>query len=338
MEGSAQRVVAFVLPTEGPAREAIGWDIIRFMDIETVVDEYLYYLRIERGSSQNTVDEYSRDLEAYVAHLAELGVSDVDDIDSNAVIDFEVSLSKAGYAPASVKRKMSAVRGLHKFVLSEEYSKKSPIDALKLPKVPAKLPEVLSISEVSGMLDAMGCDGALQVRDKALLEVLYGCGLRASEACGLDVSDVHADDGFLIVMGKGSKERLVPISGMALEALASYCNEGARAELSMKAKYAKQDDLGAVYLNARGTRLTRQGLFGIVRKAGEAAGIESLHPHTLRHSFATHMLEGGADLRVIQQILGHSSISTTQIYTHVDRQHVREEYLSSHPRAKLHVT
>lgn len=308
------------------------------MDIETVVDEYLYYLRIERGSSQNTVDEYSRDLEAYVAHLAELGVSDVDDIDSNAVIDFEVSLSKAGYAPASVKRKMSAVRGLHKFVLSEEYSKKSPIDALKLPKVPAKLPEVLSISEVSGMLDAMDCDGALQVRDKALLEVLYGCGLRASEACGLDVSDVHADDGFLIVMGKGSKERLVPISGMALEALASYCNEGARAELSMKAKYAKQDDLGAVFLNVRGTRLTRQGLFGIVRKAGEAAGIESLHPHTLRHSFATHMLEGGADLRVIQQILGHSSISTTQIYIHVDRQHVREEYLSSHPRAKLHVT
>lgn len=303
------------------------------MDIETVIEEYLYYLRIERGSSQNTVDEYARDLKAYAEHLAKLGMADVDDVDANAVIDFEVSLSKAGYAPASVKRKMSAVRGLHKFVLSEEYSSKSPIDVLKLPKVPAKLPEVLSISDVSNMLDSMGCDGALQVRDKALMEVLYGCGLRASEACGLDMSRVHAEDGFLIVMGKGSKERLVPISGAALDALSAYCDGGARAELSMKAKRPSQEDLGAVFLNARGTRLTRQGLFGIVRKAGEAAGIESLHPHTLRHSFATHMLEGGADLRVIQQILGHSSISTTQIYTHVDRQHVREEYLSSHPRA-----
>lgn len=304
------------------------------MGIDEVIEEYIYYLRIERGASQNTVDEYTRDLEAYQDHLGTLGITDVEAIDSNSIIDFEISLSKEGYAPASVKRKMSAVRGLHKFILSEEYSDKLPIDVLKLPKVPQKLPDVLSIADVSSMLDMMDVETPLQVRDKALMEVLYGCGLRASEACGLDNSSLHLDDGFIVAMGKGSKERLVPISGTALEALDAYLYQGSRAQLSLKAKAPKQEDMGAVFLNARGGRLTRQGLFGIVRKAGEAAGIEALHPHTLRHSFATHMLEGGADLRVIQQILGHASISTTQIYTHVDRQHIREEYLASHPRAK----
>lgn len=304
------------------------------MGIDEVIEEYIYYLRIERGASQNTVDEYTRDLGAYQGHLAELGIASVEDIDSNAIIDFEVSLSKDGYAPASVKRKMSAVRGLHKFILSEEYSDKSPIDVLKLPKVPQKLPEVLSIADVGRMLDMMDVETPLQIRDKALMEVLYGCGLRASEACGLDSSGLHLEDGFIVAMGKGSKERLVPISGTALDALEAYLHQGARAQLSLKAKVPKQEDVGAVFLNARGGRLTRQGLFGIVRKAGEAAGIEELHPHMLRHSFATHMLEGGADLRVIQQILGHASISTTQIYTHVDRQHVREEYLAAHPRAQ----
>ena len=305
------------------------------MGIDEVIEEYIYYLRIERGASQNTVDEYSRDLGAYQDHLAALGISEVDAIDSNAIIDFEVSLSKGGYSPASVKRKMSAVRGLHKFILSEEYSDKSPIDVLKLPKVPQKLPEVLSIADVARMLDMMETETPLQVRDKALMEVLYGCGLRASEACGLDSASLHLEDGFLVAMGKGSKERLVPISGTALDALETYMYGGSRAQLSLKAKAPKQEDLGAVFLNARGGRITRQGLFGIVRKAGEAAGLDALHPHTLRHSFATHMLEGGADLRVIQQILGHASISTTQIYTHVDRQHVREEYLAAHPRAKV---
>lgn len=304
------------------------------MGIDEVIEEYIYYLRIERGASQNTVDEYTRDLEAYQDHLGALGITDVDAIDSNAIIDFEVSLSKDGYAPASVKRKMSAVRGLHKFILSEEYSDKSPIDALKLPKVPQKLPVVLSISDVASMLDMMEADTPLQIRDKALMEVLYGCGLRVSEACGLDSTSLHLDDGFIVAMGKGSKERLVPISGTALASLEAYLYQGARAELSLKAKVPKQGDIGAVFLNARGGRLTRQGVFGIVRKTGEESGIEALHPHTLRHSFATHMLEGGADLRVIQQILGHASISTTQIYTHVDRQHIREEYLAAHPRAK----
>ncbi len=304
------------------------------MQLADVIEEYIYYLRIERGASQNTVSEYTRDFEAYASHLADLGIGDVDDIDANAVVDFEVALSKSGYSPATVKRKMSAVRGLHKFILREEYSKNSPTDALKLPKVPSRLPEVMSIDETVRMLDLLEGDSPTELRDKALLEVLYGCGLRASEACGLDLGSVHLDDGFLVVFGKGSKERLVPISGAAASSLDAYVNGGARASLSMKAKAPRCEDAGAVFLNARGGRLTRQGLFGIVKKAGEAAGIECLHPHMLRHSFATHMLEGGADLRVIQQILGHSDISTTQIYTYVDRHHIREEYLSAHPRAK----
>lgn len=304
------------------------------MGIDEAIEEYVYYLRIERGSSQSTVEEYSRDLKAYSEHLRSLGIGSIGDVEANAIIDFEAKLAKDGYSPATVKRKMSAVRGLHKFAAREEYASGSPIDALRLPKVAATLPDVLSIPDVSAMLDALTAETPLKARDKALMEVLYGCGLRASEACGLDVSNLHLNDGFLVAMGKGSKERLVPISGAAAEALSSYVYDGPRAALSMKAKRPKRDDVGAVFLNARGGRLTRQGLFGIVRQAGEAAGIEALHPHTLRHSFATHMLEGGADLRVIQQILGHSSISTTQIYTHVDRQHVREEYIASHPRAK----
>ena len=304
------------------------------MGIDEAIEEYVYYLRIERGSSQSTVEEYSRDLKAYSEHLRSLGIGSIGNVEANAIIDFEAKLAKDGYSPATVKRKMSAVRGLHKFAAREEYASGSPIDALRLPKVAATLPDVLSIPDVSAMLDALTAETPLKARDKALMEVLYGCGLRASEACGLDVSNLHLNDGFLVAMGKGSKERLVPISGAAAEALSSYVYDGPRAALSMKAKRPKRDDVGAVFLNARGGRLTRQGLFGIVRQAGEAAGIEALHPHTLRHSFATHMLEGGADLRVIQQILGHSSISTTQIYTHVDRQHVREEYIASHPRAK----
>ena len=305
------------------------------MFISEAISEYMYHIRIERGSSKNTIEGYGRDLDSYLNFLGERSIRDLDSINREDVSEFQSALSQQGYSPTSIKRRMSAIRGFHRFAVKEGLTENLPTDGVRFPKIPDKLPDVISISEVSEMLDSMPKDTPLQIRDKAIMEVLYGCGLRASEVCGLDLSRLNLEEGFMIVFGKGSKERLVPISGEAAMALEEYVDRGARANLSMKAKAASQDSLSAVFLNARGSRLTRQGLFGIVKSTGEGSGISDLHPHTLRHSFATHMLEGGADLRVIQQILGHSDISTTQIYTHVNRQHIREEYLQAHPRSAL---
>lgn len=301
------------------------------MNIEEAIDEYLIHLRIERGSSENTISQYSRDLELYRQSLAKSDKLDVDDITRGDVVAFETDIMKAGYSPATVKRRMSAVKGMHRFLIREDITDKNPADSIRLPKIPERLPDVLSIDQVGRMLDMHTDTSLTGLRDRAMLEVLYGCGLRASEICGLDTDNLYFEEGFLRVFGKGSKERIVPISGEALRALERYLDD-ARPALSMKSRDPKPTDLKAVFLNARGTRLTRQGLHAIVAKAGSAIGVDDLHPHTLRHSFATHMLEGGADLRVIQEILGHSDISTTQIYTHIDRTHMIEEYRAAHPR------
>lgn len=295
------------------------------------IREYLDYLRIERGASPNTIASYRRDLEAYLAFLGE--EREIGEIGPEDASAFEGSLTLAGYAATSVKRRMSAVRGLHKFVIREGYTTKDPTAALVMPKVPARLPDVVSIDKACEMLDLQDDPTPLGMRNRALLEVLYGCGLRASEACGLNTPEVFLDEGFLRVFGKGSKERLVPISGKAAEALGAYLGEP-RARLSLHARDPKPQDIQAVFLNARGGRLSRQSLHSIVERAGRGVGIEGLHPHTLRHSYATHMLRGGADLRVIQEILGHADISTTQVYTHIDREHIMEEYQSAHPRAR----
>lgn len=315
---------------DGARPSPLGYN--RCMLIEDVIAEYTDCLRIERGASRNTVEAYTRDLALYAKHLESSGISDIDDVTPSAVCDFEAALSREGFSSATIKRKMSAVRGMHRFAVAEDFTKKSPTDAMRLPKLPFKLPDVISVDEVGRMLDAIEAKDAIGLRNRALLEVLYGCGIRAGEACSLNGSDVHLDDGLLVVFGKGSKERVVPISGMASQWLERYMRDG-RPELSMKSRAGRLADASALFLNARGGRLTRQGLYGIVKQAARAVGIEGVHPHTLRHSFATHLLEGGADLRAIQEMLGHSDISTTQIYTHVDVSHIREEYLAAHPRA-----
>nr|WP_165050730.1 MULTISPECIES: site-specific tyrosine recombinase [unclassified Adlercreutzia] len=301
--------------------------------MEAYVGEYVAYLRIERGASARTVEAYERDLRDYQAFLSERGIARADEVTREVLRDFEEHVIARGYAPASVKRRMSVVKGLHRYLVREGYAADNPASSLALPKVPGRLPDVLSIADVGRVIDAC-CDPApAGVRDRALLEVLYGCGLRVSEACGLDVGSVYLDEGFVRVVGKGAKERIAPLSGCAAENLGCYLAE-ARPALSMKATSPRAADLPAVFLNARGGRLSRQGVHRIVERAGAAVGIAGLHPHTLRHSFATHMLEGGADLRVIQEILGHSDISTTQIYTHIDRTHLQEEYRAAHPRAR----
>lgn len=302
------------------------------MDIHEAIGEYLSHLRIERGASPLTVEGYARDLALYEAHLADAGIRRLQDVDRAAVLSFEHAIMEAGFAASTCKRRMAAARAMHKFALREGFASDDPTSAVPLPKMPGKLPDVLTIDEAARLLDLLDDPSPAGLRDRALLEVLYGCGLRVSEAAGLDLPDAFLEEGFLRVLGKGGKERIAPISGAAARSLSAYLDQG-RAALSLKAKRVRSGDMGAVFLNVRGGRLTRQGIHRIVARAGEGIGIKGLHPHTLRHSFATHMLEGGADLRAIQEMLGHADISTTQVYTHVDRTHLREEYLAAHPRA-----
>lgn len=299
--------------------------------METYVEEFLGYLAVERGSSENTTKAYGHDLRDYAAFLSARGVSDPAEVSREDVTAWIAGLRAQGLGPGSVERKVSAVKSLHKFLVREGVTENNPTARLPLPKKPERLPDVISIDDAEKLLAQPFPDTPVGLRDRALLEVLYGCGLRASELSGLDVSDVDLEEGVLRVFGKGSKERLVPIAGMAAHALHAYLRSG-RPYLRMQRSIAA--DVAAVMLSSRGARLSRQAIYKVVRTYGVRVGLE-LHPHTLRHSFATHLLEGGADLRALQEMLGHSDISTTQVYTHVDRRHIREEYLSTHPRARM---
>lgn len=300
--------------------------------MNTYVDEYLGYLAVERGSSANTIAAYRRDLAEYAAFLADRGVAGPDAVRREDVTAFVASLRARGLAPSSIERKVSALKGLHRFLVREGVTENHPTAKIGLPKVPERLPDVISIDDAQRLLSQPFPDGPLGLRDRALLEVLYGCGLRASEAVMLDVADVDFVDGLLRVVGKGDKERVVPISGLGATALDAYVRAG---RPGLRAARSIAADGSAVFLSSRGRRISRQAVFTVVRTYGARVGLEGLHPHTLRHSFATHMLEGGADLRVLQELLGHADIATTQVYTHVDRRHIREEYLSTHPRARM---
>ena len=299
------------------------------MGINDAIDEYLGFLRVEKGSSPLTVEAYASDLVDYALFLEEAGITAVERVDRDAIIAYEADLHERGYAVSSIDRHISVLKGFHKFCMRESLTEDNPAASVHLLTKPDRLPDVLSIEQVNLLLDRMGGDDPLSLRDRAILEVLYGCGLRVSECSGLDVGDCAFREGYLRVVGKGDKERIAPIAGTALEALVDYLNNG-RPELLKPGKPTP-----AVFLNIRGGRLTRKSIHKLVAKSGAAIGVEGLHPHTLRHSYATHMLAGGADLRVIQEILGHSDISTTQVYTHVNRTHIQEEYRSAHPRAKL---
>lgn len=298
--------------------------------MENFVAEFLGYLSVERGSSANTLAAYGRDLRDYAAFLAARGTTAPDDVTRADVTAWVLDLRARGLAPSSVERKVSAAKSLHRFLVREGVTENNPTARLPLPKKPARLPDVISVDNADRLLAQPFPDSPAGLRDRAILEVLYGCGLRASELVGLDLTDLDLADGVVRVYGKGSKERLVPVGAIASGSLEAYLRAG---RLQLRARRSLNADSGALFLNSRGGRLSRQAVFVIVRRYGARVGLE-LHPHTLRHSFATHLLEGGADLRALQEMLGHSDISTTQIYTHVDRRHVREEYLSTHPRAR----
>ncbi len=317
---------------EGPS--AHGRDAEAVLDgstsLERYAQDFLSHLAIERNLSRNTVAAYRRDLDAYLLHLIARGITAPDGVTRRDVEDFVAARRQMGYADASIERSLSAVKSFHRFMVREGITDAHPTSAMKLPKKAERLPDCISIDQAQRLLEQEFPATAAGERDHAMLEVLYGCGLRASELCGLDVSDLYLEDEFLRVFGKGSKERLVPICGSALRALVEYLS-GARSELAVHARSAAPSP--AVFLNKNGGRISRQSLHAVCERYGRMVGIEGLHPHTLRHSFATHMLAGGADLRVLQEILGHADISTTQIYTHIDRTQLREVYLAAHPRA-----
>ncbi len=300
--------------------------------MDTYLTEYLGYLSVERGASPHTVSAYRRDLTEYVTFLGSRGITQPDRVTRDDVTGYLSSLRARGLAPSTVERRVAAVKGFHKFLVKEGITENHPTARLPLPKVPQRLPDVLSIDDVDRLLSQPFPDTPAGLRDRAILETLYGCGMRVSELTGLDRSDIDLAEGFLRVFGKGSKERLVPVGGMAAHALDAYLAHG-RPYLRPKGSLSGVDH-DAVFVNVRGGRLSRQAVFELVRRYGARVGLE-LHPHTLRHSYATHLLEGGADLRALQEMLGHADISTTQVYTHVDRRHVREEYLTTHPRARL---
>ena len=300
--------------------------------MDTSVAEYLGHLAVERGASKHTISAYRHDLDEYAGFLAARGVTPLYEATREDVTAYVASLRTRGLAPSTVERRVAAVKGLHKFLVREGVTENHPTARLPLPAVPERLPEVLSIDDVDRLLSQPFPDTPAGLRDRTILEVLYGCGLRVSELTGLDMTDLELPDGFIRVFGKGGKERVVPIGGMAANALAAYLS-AARPRLRLKSSISTTG-ASAVFLNQRGGRISRQSVFTLVRGYGARVGLE-LHPHTLRHSFATHLLEGGADLRALQEMLGHADISTTQVYTHVDRRHVREEYLTTHPRARM---
>ena len=298
------------------------------MKVEHARQEYLEYLEVERGSSANTIDGYGRDLRRYERFLQERGIDDVEDVTRDDVQAFVASFAQLEYAATSTERALAAVRGMHTFLVAEQYCKKNPAREVPTPKKPQRLPEVLSIEQARRLVEQPFGQNAPSQRDRTILEILYGCGLRVSELCGLDLREVFLEEELLRVLGKGSKERVVPVTGAAKRALTEYVDHW-RPQLLKVGR-----PMDAVFLNQRGGRLSRQSVHSICERYGRYAGIEGLHPHTLRHSFATHLVEGGADLRVVQELLGHASIATTQVYSHVDRTHIRFEYLTAHPRAR----
>ncbi|MDI6891893.1 MAG: site-specific tyrosine recombinase XerD [Actinomycetota bacterium] len=290
--------------------------------------ECLNYLSVERGLSENTLKAYGRDLSDYLSHLRKKGILSPDDVSSVTIRDYLSRLRNRDSSPATITRKLAAVKTFHKFLVREGVTDKLPVADFRSPKIPRKLPRVLRVDQVELLLDQPKGSKPTALRDKAILETLYGAGLRISELLSLDVDDVDFEEGYVRCFGKGSKERIIPLGSHALRAISEYIKCG-------KPILCKKCPTPALFVNARGKRLTRQGCWRILKDYALQAGFKEIHPHVLRHSFATHLLEAGADLRAVQEMLGHAKISTTQIYTHVTREHLREVYMQAHPRARM---
>ena len=302
----------------------------------TLREQFLVHIGIERGLAKATVSAYESDLNKYVAWLQTHGITKPDDIAKQDVEDYIAALDADGESARSKARRLASIHEFHRFALAQHAVSADVAASVKAPKGASVLPDVLSVDEVSRLLDAAAVGGSTDpvvLRDKALLEFMYATGCRVSEAVGTNLDDIDLEEKVVRLMGKGSKQRLVPLGSYARNSVVAYLNAG-RGELERRST-AKVPERRALFLNKRGKRISRQSVWEIVKTAGGRAGItKPLHPHTLRHSFATHLIQGGADVRTVQELLGHASVTTTQIYTHVSPEALIETYLTAHPIAR----
>lgn len=292
-----------------------------------IIDKYKTWLRLEKSLSANSIEAYLTDLDKLIRFVESEG-KDFATISYQDLQQFVAQLRDIGIHPRSQARIISGIKSFYRFLLLDEYITADPTELLESPKIGLKLPEVLTVNEINDILDTIDLSLPEGQRNRAMLEVLYSCGLRVSELISLRYSDVYFDEGFIRVEGKGSKQRLVPISETAIREIKNYLLDRNR----MVVKKGFEDTL---FLSRRGTALSRIMVFHIIKQQTEMAGVhKNVSPHTFRHSFATHLLEGGANLRAIQEMLGHEKITTTEIYTHIDRQFLRKEILEHHPRSR----
>lgn len=295
--------------------------------MELLLDPYIAFLRAERGLSSKTIDAYAEDLSVYFRDLQKAGISDIEDVTRDDILEHLARSSRRGLSPRSVARHLASLRSFHRFLLAEKMCRRDPTEQLDTPKFTRKLPHFLSLEEVEQLLAAPDLKTPQGARDRAMLEVLYATGLRVSELVGLSVNDVNLEAGFVVAFGKGKKERVVPLGKTAVSFLSAYL-QGPRAFL-LKGKSAR-----ALFVTHRQSGFTRMGFWKLLRRYALLSGItRPLSPHKLRHSFATHLLERGADLRAVQAMLGHADLSTTQIYTHVNRERLKAVYDLHHPRS-----
>jgi len=291
-----------------------------------LIDEYLNFLVVEKGASHNTLEAYSRDLNRYTGLIQERGIKEIHEISPDDVIYYLSELKRRGLSANSMNRSLAALRGFYKFLLREKKIEQNPVAEIELAKVWMRLPDTLSHEEMDQLLSQPGVRTDSAVRDTAMLELIYATGLRVSELLSLTTNSINWQVGYLVVQGKGSKERIVPIGRAAYDKVRNYFND-------VRPKYIRGTQTNILFLNKSGQGMTRQGFWKLVRKYAVQAGLQKkVHPHTFRHSFASHLLVGGADLRSVQMMLGHADISTTQIYTHVTREHLKDIHKKYHPR------
>jgi integrase/recombinase XerD len=297
--------------------------------MEDQLKDFIHFLIVEKGLAKNTIVSYERDLKSYIKYFRNVEqLKSFNEVERIHIIHFLGYLKEQGKSSRTLARHVASIRAFHQFLLRERVSDHDPSVHIETPKLERTLPKVLNLEEVETLLDSPDAKDHYGIRDKAMLELLYATGIRVSELIGLQTSDVHLTMGFVRCIGKGNKERIIPIGKTALAALEHYVNNGRSHFIS------KKNHDHALFLNHHGKQLTRQGFWKILKKLARDAGIEKdLTPHTLRHSFATHLLENGADIRAVQEMLGHSDISTTQIYTHVTKTRLKDVYSKFHPRA-----
>lgn len=291
------------------------------------LENYSHYLSVEKGLARNTLESYRRDLQKFLKYLEKKKITAPQEIDRQAITDYLLTLKNEGRTPATISRNVASIRSFFNFLVQEGLLEDNPAQLVKAPRIEKKLPRVLTTKEIDQLLRQPRNDSHVGLRDKAMLELLYASGIRVSELVSLNVTDFSPEVGYLRCRGKGMKERIVPIGSVAVSYVQDYLH-------NCRQKMLKQNEEKALFLNHHGRRLTRQGFWKILKKYARQSNISGeITPHTLRHSFATHLLENGADLRSVQEMLGHSDISTTQIYTQITRRKIREVYDKTHPRA-----